>query len=306
MNNIIITMGCNASGKSTWAREQAKRNPKTVRFCRDDARAMLNGGEPWGHYKLPKDVFNLIENNVSRMRDAFIVDALKNGLDVILDETNAKSRTFNDVVKLLKKHNFATIVYEKPFYVDLETALARDAARTPRVGADIVKKYWSVFGEQAFSHYKGKSQTFYQLPILRDSGRVWPQAIICDLDGTLCLFGDNNPYNRDFTKDEPNLKVLQLLQRHSHTHEIIFVSGRLGDFYGQTKEWLTKYGLGDKMLLMRDVKDLRNDAQVKFEIYRDNIYGKFNVDFVLDDRNRVVQMWRNQGLTCLQVAEGDF
>ena len=27
---------------------------------------------------------------------------------------------------------------------------------------------------------------------------------------------------------------------------------------------------------------------------------------VLDDRNQVVKMWRENGLTCLQVAEGDF
>lgn len=27
---------------------------------------------------------------------------------------------------------------------------------------------------------------------------------------------------------------------------------------------------------------------------------------VLDDRNKVVKMWRELGLTCLQMAEGDF
>jgi hypothetical protein len=26
----------------------------------------------------------------------------------------------------------------------------------------------------------------------------------------------------------------------------------------------------------------------------------------LDDRNSVVKLWRDLGLTCLQVAEGDF
>ena len=34
--------------------------------------------------------------------------------------------------------------------------------------------------------------------------------------------------------------------------------------------------------------------------------GNYNVKFVLDDRNRVVEMWRSLGLTCLQVADGDF
>jgi len=27
---------------------------------------------------------------------------------------------------------------------------------------------------------------------------------------------------------------------------------------------------------------------------------------VFDDRDKVVKMWRNQGLRCCQVAEGDF
>ena len=28
--------------------------------------------------------------------------------------------------------------------------------------------------------------------------------------------------------------------------------------------------------------------------------------FVLDDRSQVVKMWRELGLTCLQVADGNF
>jgi hypothetical protein len=35
---------------------------------------------------------------------------------------------------------------------------------------------------------------------------------------------------------------------------------------------------------------------------RDN----FDVQFVLDDRDQVVEMWRAMGLTCLQVAPGNF
>ena len=36
------------------------------------------------------------------------------------------------------------------------------------------------------------------------------------------------------------------------------------------------------------------------------IKDKYQVDYVLDDRNQVVEMWRSLGLTCLQVADGDF
>jgi len=35
-------------------------------------------------------------------------------------------------------------------------------------------------------------------------------------------------------------------------------------------------------------------------------HPKYHVEFVLDDRNQVVNFWRYLGLTCFQVAEGDF
>ena len=33
---------------------------------------------------------------------------------------------------------------------------------------------------------------------------------------------------------------------------------------------------------------------------------KYSASIVLDDRKQVVDMWRSLGLTCLQVADGDF
>ena len=57
---------------------------------------------------------------------------------------------------------------------------------------------------------------------------------------------------------------------------------------------------------MRPEGNNEKDSIIKKRIYEDHIKGKFNVEFVLDDRNQVVEMWRELGLTCLQVAEGDF
>lgn len=57
---------------------------------------------------------------------------------------------------------------------------------------------------------------------------------------------------------------------------------------------------------MRPAGDTRNDAVIKEEIYQAEIAGKYNVEFVLDDRDRVVDKWRELGLKCLQVAKGAF
>jgi len=57
---------------------------------------------------------------------------------------------------------------------------------------------------------------------------------------------------------------------------------------------------------MRSQGDTRPDEIVKREIYEEHIKPLYNVDFVLDDRNKVVKMWRSLGLKVLQVAEGNF
>ena len=58
--------------------------------------------------------------------------------------------------------------------------------------------------------------------------------------------------------------------------------------------------------MMRKEGDHRRDSIVKKEIYDTLIKDEFDVEFVLDDRQQVVDMWREIGLKCLQVAEGNF
>ena len=57
---------------------------------------------------------------------------------------------------------------------------------------------------------------------------------------------------------------------------------------------------------MRTAGDTRKDAVVKAELYEEHVEGRYNVVAVIDDRKRVVDLRRSLGLTCLQVAEGDF
>lgn len=59
-------------------------------------------------------------------------------------------------------------------------------------------------------------------------------------------------------------------------------------------------------LHMRPDGDFRPDVEVKKEIYKREIEGQFKVLFAVDDRASVVEMWRAQGLVCLQCAKGDF
>jgi hypothetical protein len=57
---------------------------------------------------------------------------------------------------------------------------------------------------------------------------------------------------------------------------------------------------------MRKTGDNRKDNIVKREIYENNILPKYYVEFVLDDRQQVVDTLRDMGLQVWQVARGDF
>lgn len=59
-------------------------------------------------------------------------------------------------------------------------------------------------------------------------------------------------------------------------------------------------------LFMRETDDKRKDHVVKLELYKKYIDGNYNVEAVFDDRQRVVDMWRDIGLTVFQVADGNF
>ncbi len=140
-----------------------------------------------------------------------------------------------------------------------------------------------------------------------------PNTIVCDLDGTLAINNHGRDYfdATDCDKDAVNLAVLTVLRWALHDdRNIIFVSGREERFREPTLKFLKRYLLDDHLLFMRKDKDNRSDYIIKEEIYKAFIKDKYDILFVMDDRNSdkcpVVDMWRKQGLRCFQVAEGNF
>jgi len=143
-----------------------------------------------------------------------------------------------------------------------------------------------------------------------------PNAIICDIDGTLALMGNRSPF--DYTQvinDKPNYPIIGLINTYVHYDRmnphweptrILLVTGREETCREMTKTWMDHNGVPFDALFMRPKGDRRVDYVVKQEIYEREIHHQYNVLFVLDDRNKAVKMWRFLGLTCLQVAPGDF
>lgn len=145
--------------------------------------------------------------------------------------------------------------------------------------------------------------------------------IVCDLDGTLSLtehrqhFLDQSPPDWDgffmaCGDDLPNWPVVETVRALSDYYEnsdearIVIFSGRSDKAKDITRMWLAEFSVPYHKLRMRQDGDFTPDDQLKQQ-WLDEI-GAENVLFCIDDRQKVVDMWRKQGLTCFQVAAGDF
>lgn len=133
-------------------------------------------------------------------------------------------------------------------------------------------------------------------------------AIICDLDGTLALHNNRSVFEYDKCDTDSVNKVVQtILWTNNLHHHIIFLTGREESCREKTEHWL-KHVAGMRYfdLHMRKIKDNRRDTIYKTEVYEQIIKPEYDIFFVMEDRTRVVKMWRDLGLTCLQVCEGDY
>jgi len=135
-----------------------------------------------------------------------------------------------------------------------------------------------------------------------------PIAIIVDIDGTLAHMNDRSPYDpTKYHEDTVDDVIKDIVSTYYESGmKIIICSGRHDTYRVVTSDWLSKNGIKYDELFMRKTDDNRNDAIIKSEIYKELIEPNYDIQFILDDRNRVVNMWRSLGLKCLQVADGDF
>jgi len=144
------------------------------------------------------------------------------------------------------------------------------------------------------------------------------KTIICDLDGTLTDASHRMHYIKNKPKDHRTFfKECINDGLHSDVLDIVYnlvlavpaylvlVSGRSDECRNETKEWLRENNISYDQLWMRRAGDYRPDYIVKQEIYDRHLINK-DIYCVFDDRDQVVQMWRRNGLRCLQVADGSF
>ena len=141
-------------------------------------------------------------------------------------------------------------------------------------------------------------------------------CLMIDLDGTLADISNRRKFlsdNKDWEKffqnihqDDLNRWCFEIINRFKNDHKIILVTGRMEKYSAETEKWLRVHNVHYDILHFRKDEDFRPDQAVKEEIYIEKISPAYSVLFVIDDRSKVVEKWRELGLVCLQCDKGDF
>lgn len=147
--------------------------------------------------------------------------------------------------------------------------------------------------------------------------------IIFDLDGTLANidhrrhFVENGAKDWDAffaacDKDLPTIWCSVLATLWGTGHDVQIWSGRSEVVRGKTEHWLDTHiykprrSVGRPNLRMRPEGDFTPDEQLKRAWLSELIIAGVKPSAVFDDRSKVVDMWRDHGIACAQVAPGDF
>jgi hypothetical protein len=141
--------------------------------------------------------------------------------------------------------------------------------------------------------------------------------VVFDLDGTLALNEHRQHYverpvgEKDWgaffdacDRDDLNWPVARVLQCLEVTGNRIEIwSGRTDRVAAKTDAWLAKHGLGHIRCRFRREGDRTADHELKLAWLAESSQKP---DLIFDDRTSVVQMWRDNGIACAQVAPGNF
>lgn len=293
MKKIIACKGLSGSSKTTWAKALQDSKPFTYkRINKDDLRSMLDNSH-WSKN---------FEKFIIKARDLLIKLALEEGYSVISDDTNLSSNHIERFKEIAKDYKNTIVEVNDSFLqVPLEECIKRDLKRLNSVGEAVIRKQ--------YNDYFKKTKEVFKVPYDKNL----PDCILVDIDGTLAHMKDRSPFDwKRVGEDSVDEAVKGIVTVYADRNleydeaEVILCSGRDSICRPETEAWLASNGIPYNKLLMRPQGDTRKDTIVKEELYKEHIEGKYNVLFVLDDRFSVVSKWRQLGLKCLQVQEGNF
>ncbi|MFJ8128664.1 phosphatase domain-containing protein [Streptomyces hydrogenans] len=301
---VHVMTGLPASGKTTAARALQERSEGRMRRVNlDDLRTMLD--LPSGDRRSRAH-----EQTVLDIQDVAVRGAVDDGFDVVVDNTHLTPHIPRRLKAALTGRE-ATFVVHDFTAVPTDECVRRDAARERPVGEEIIRVLAQKHAKAIRGGWRLTADWLNDRPAATPyvPDPTLPTAVLCDIDGTLALRGDRGPY--DFSRcdlDLLNVAVRDALRafRGAHRDRVVLLSGRSEDHRALTEAWLERYEVPYDELWMRASGDGRSDDIVKAELFDAHVRHRYAVRVSLDDRDRVVAVWRRMGLPTWQVNYGAF
>lgn len=287
MAKLKMLSGLIASGKTTRAKEIVEQG-NWVRLNRDLLREMLHFSK----------FTSLNERATVDAEKALVRYFLMADKNVVVDDCNLNPKN-KEMWKTIAKECNAKIEYE--FIgkdLSIEELVLRDKLREKTVGGSVIKNMALQYGLQPIP---GKG------------------FVIVDLDGTIADLKHRLHFIASSVKDwkgffehisEDTLRkdiAKKVIDYYNQMHTIIYVTARPEDYKEITLKWLEKNSMSfGWTLIMRKRGDSRPDTEVKQDMY-DTYLKKYPIEVVFDDRPRIINMWKSNGLKVIDCGDGiDF
>lgn len=315
---LVVLAGPAGCGKSTFANRHF--GPADI-VSSDQARELVSGDAD--DQAATGDAFGLLR---------YLVDKrAKRRRFTVVDATNTTRRERARLLGVARRHDLPAVLIA--FDLPLDVCRRRAAERTERqVPADIVERQHAAFvrglgglADERFTatHVLREPDEIDQVvrvdagpqPQRRDGPPGLPPAVVVDLDGTLtsAAWREHHlagPGRKDWpaffagmSRDAPVQPLVDLVNWTANHAAVVLLTGRPDDHEPAIRRWLADHEIAYDLLLMRRGGDRRPDTVVKRERYREQIAPRYDVRLAVDDRPKVIEMWREEGIYVLTAVD---
>ena len=303
---LTVMVGPAGSGKTTASMPWVNwGGSETVRFNRDALRSMLFADVPWNNYN---------EDFVRKYEEEGVRLALSKGKNVVVDDTNcvARDRLRWECVAHSSRARFCLCMMNTSY----EECIERNRMRPGKghVPEEAIKRQFSQLREVSVRPEGYALETNNRAILDRQalkSGHLTlrkpaSKIVLCDIDGTLAdCEGVREPHDEEkVLLDICREPVAAWLRALYPTYNIIMVSGRGDNCSADTCDWLASVNAPFDHIFMRSEGSSVSDHIVKQQILDEllAVVPKSQIAFVIDDRWKVVRMWKANGLTVYPVG----